>query len=59
VDDAGVVQARAWCEATVQRMPEPLRADESGLNPREPGTPGDFGRRFVMTSVRWLRPAEI
>lgn len=59
VDDAGVVQARAWCEATVQRMPEPLRADESGLNPREPGTPGDFGRRFVMTSFRWLRPAEI
>lgn len=59
VDAAGEVQARAWCEAVVQRTPEPLDADESGLNPRDAGKPGDFGRRFVMTSFRWLRPGEI
>jgi hypothetical protein len=59
VDAAGVVQARAWCEATVQRMPEPLDPDDSGLNPRNAGQPGDYGRRFTMTSFRWLGPGEI
>jgi hypothetical protein len=59
VDAEGKIQARAWCEAIVQRTPEPLDADESGLNPRDAGKPGDFGRRFVMTSFRWLRPGEI
>ena len=59
VDAAGVVQARAWCEAVVQRTPEPLDPDESGLNPANPGTPEDFGRRFVITSFRWLQPGEV
>jgi hypothetical protein len=59
VDAAGVIQARAWCEATVQRMPEPMDPDDSGLNPRNAGKPGDYGRRFTMTSFRWLRPGEI
>lgn len=59
VDEQGVVQARAWCEAVVQRTPEPLVPDDSGLNPRQPGQPGDFGRRFILTSFRWLRPGEI
>jgi hypothetical protein len=59
VDAAGGIQARAWCEATVQRMPDPLVPDESGLNPKDAGQPGDFGRRFVVTSFRWLRPGEI
>jgi hypothetical protein len=59
VDAGGAIQARAWCEATVQRMPEPLEPDESGLNPKDAGQPGDFGRRFVVTSFRWLQPGEI
>jgi hypothetical protein len=33
--------------------------DDSGLNPRNAGKPGDYGRRFTMTSFRWLRPGEI
>ncbi len=59
VDSAGKVQARAWCEAVVQRTPQPLDPDESGLNPRLPGQAGDFGRRFTITSFRWLSPGEI
>ncbi len=55
----GEVEARAWCEAVVQRTPEPLAPDESGLNPRNPGLAGDFGRRFVIGSFRWLSPGEI
>lgn len=59
IDDKGVVQARAWCEAVIQRTPEPIAADESGLNPLNAGQPGDFGRRFAVTGFRWLQAAEI
>ncbi|MDB4544557.1 type II secretion system GspH family protein [Akkermansiaceae bacterium] len=55
----GKVQARAWCEAVVQRVPDPVRPDASGLNPEhETGMP-NFGRRFVVQSFRWLSPHEI
>lgn len=59
VDAAGRIQTRAWCEAVVQRTPQPLDPDESGLNPRLAGQAGDFGRRFTITSFRWLSPEEI
>lgn len=42
--DATRVEAIAYCEAIVQRTPLPL--------------PG-FGRRFVVTSFRWLGPDDI
>ena len=58
-NDAGVVIARAWCEAVVQRTPQPLDPDDTGLNPEDPGEVGDFGRRFIITGFRWLRPEEI
>ena len=71
VDPTGTVTARAWCEAVIQRTPEPLDPDDSGVNPRlagndgmpaQPGgqsKAGDFGRRFLMVSFRWLTPTEI
>ncbi|MCU0751304.1 MAG: hypothetical protein MUF13_17330, partial [Akkermansiaceae bacterium] len=59
VDPSGNITARAWCEAVVQRVPEPLDPDESGLNPRLAGAKGDFGRRLVVKSFRWLSPEEI
>lgn len=59
IDPGGNVRARAWCEAVVQRMPEPLTPDASGLNPVGPGGSGDFGRRFSLQSFRWLAPDEI
>jgi hypothetical protein len=64
------VLARSWCEATVQRVPEyvdqtnPPEFDvsaadgditASGLSPANQL----FGRRFVMTSFRWLNSTEI
>ena len=39
--------------------PEPLSPDESGINPRQPGTSGDFGRRLIVRSFRWLNPGEV
>lgn len=59
VDASGKITASAWCEAVVQRMPQPLDPDESGLNPKLKGSQGDFGRRFQIQSFRWLSPSEI
>jgi hypothetical protein len=57
----GVVLAQAWCEAIVQRVPDPMDPGNSGgsalkelSNPSSP-----FGREFRMISFRWLNPEEI
>lgn len=55
----GSVKARAWCEAVVQRLPDPVRPDASGLNPEKTPDLPDFGRRFEIRSFRWLAPNEI
>jgi len=62
-DAAGIVTARAWAEAVVQRTPQPLNpstnaTDASGLNPLTTGT-GQFGRRLDILSFRWLHSNEI
>ena len=59
LDEDGEVVARAWCEAVVQRTPEPVHPDRSGLNPRTTGEKNDFGRRFVVHSFRWLHADEV
>jgi len=55
----GKVKARAWCEAVLQRTPDPIRADESGINPNLEGDLPDFGRKFKIQSFRWLAPDEV
>ncbi|MCU0795522.1 MAG: hypothetical protein MUF31_06250 [Akkermansiaceae bacterium] len=58
-DSAGRITARAWCEAEVARTAEPVEADASGIESARAGQSGDFGRKFVMISFRWLRPEEV
>ena len=60
-DINGKVLASAWCEAIVQRTPEPITPDATtGLNPKEPqGSEIDFGRRFRTISFRWLAKDEV
>lgn len=58
-DANGTVTAEAWCEAVVQRTPEPIVADETGLNPSETQPGGQFGRRFRVRSLRWLSKDEV
>lgn len=59
-DSDGKVQARAWCEAVVQRMPEWIdsrqdpEAEYSDLTPVN----NTFGRRFEIISFREISPAE-
>ena len=60
-DINGKVLAKAWCEAVVQRTPEPVRPDQvTGLNPRVPEDGEvNFGRRFQIVSFRWLHADEV
>ena len=58
-DANGKVEARIWCETIVQRCPEPIAPDPSGLNSSKLGKSTDMGRRFVVKSFRWLSPEEV
>jgi hypothetical protein len=61
-DAQGKVLARATCEAVVQRYPEWLDpADKVETTPDALTRPSNktFGRRFLVTSLRWLNPNEI
>jgi hypothetical protein len=59
LDRTGRCQARAWCEAIVQRTPVPVHPDETGIEPLKHETRPDFGRRFRQVRFRWLSPDEI
>jgi len=57
----GEVLARAWCEAKVQRFPEPIQwGGSSGTALQELSNPSSpFGREFRLISFRWLNPEEL
>ncbi len=58
---SGKVLATAWCEATVQRLPDPMASATATAGPEaelvKPTSP--FGRKFVITSFRWLSREEV
>ena len=58
-DASGKVLARAYCEAIVQRLPDPLDPDPTGLNPANQNNRIDFGRKFQIVSFRWMKAEEI
>lgn len=57
----GATEGRAWCEATVQRVPEYFDKTQfeetppAGLNPLN----RRYGRRFKVISFRWLTRSDI
>ena len=57
----GATEGRAWCEATVQRVPEyfdktqPEETAPADLNPLNQR----YGRRFKVISFRWLTRSDI
>jgi len=57
------VQARAWCEAVVQRVPDYVdpSSDEAYEKQSELSSEANqnFGRQFRVVSFRWLSPSEI
>lgn len=61
-DSTGKVGAKAWCEAIVQRVPEyldPSDSPELKTEDLQEEANVRFGRRFVITSFRWLSPEEV
>jgi Tfp pilus assembly protein PilX len=58
VDKTGRVLSRAYIEAVVQRMPEPVSpAGTTGVDKWR--YTDKFGRKFKVVNLRWLRPEEI
>ncbi len=58
----GDLLAKAWCEAIVQRTPEYLDPeDDPELRTSELRAEANkrFGRKFSITSFRWLSPEEV
>lgn len=57
----GKVTAAAWCEAVVERHPEPAPAITDSKSVLDelvmPSSP--FGRYFTLLSFRWLNPSEV
>lgn len=57
------VEGQAWCEAVVQRVPdlaEDLGATDADVaDPVFSATTNPFGRKFIITSFRWLTPSDI
>ncbi|MFH1499679.1 MAG: hypothetical protein ABII82_17855, partial [Verrucomicrobiota bacterium] len=56
------VMGRAWCEATVQRLPDyvdPAANDAIDSRSALAATNRHFGRKFIVTGFRWLAPDEI
>ena len=64
---SGQVVAKAWCEAVVQRLPEPVKANPSRAEILWPENPSNvatdplnaLGRKFVIKSFRWIAPDEV
>jgi hypothetical protein len=62
LDQSGKVVARAWCEATVQRVPDYV--DSTDLNHLKQNALSSesnkqFGRKFIITGFRWLNKDEV
>ena len=53
-DRSGKSASRAWCEAIIQRVAEPVAGERTQQTSKV-----DFGRRFTQIRFRWLSPTEI
>ena len=61
-DPSGKLVASALCEAVVQRIPEwvdPVDAVETPVASLASVSNRTFGRRFLISSLRWLTPGEV
>jgi hypothetical protein len=56
------IEARAWCEAIVQRLPDYVVSGDSSETAPSALTQAanrTFGRRYRIVSMRWLSPSDI
>ena len=63
VDGNGKVQARAWCEAVVQRVPDYLDADADDPHVKQveldSKTNRNLGPKLKIVSFRFLNESEV
>ena len=62
LDNSGKVEARAWCEAVVQRTPEyvdPADPDHAKQEDLTSSSNEIFGRKFIVVQFRWLNASEV
>jgi hypothetical protein len=62
IDANGNIKARAWCEATLQRIPDYIDpVDEAYTKQSDLGSGANqgFGRKFDIIQFRWLNSSEI
>lgn len=61
LDSDGNIEARAWCEAVVQRTVEPVAWDGTNDRLTQPQRPDEtgFGRRFRIISFRWMNQKDV
>ena len=55
----GEIEARAWCEAVAQRLPDYVDATDAAALPAAGSDAETFGRRYQIVSFRWLSPDDI
>ncbi len=60
----GEVISKVWCEAVVQRLPDPVADTLSGTTTADrlkdlESSPSSFGRQFRIVSFRWLDEDEV
>ncbi len=55
----GLIEGKAWCEAVAQRLPEYINTNDAAHAVPSESDNTRFGRRFVITSFRWLTPEDI
>jgi hypothetical protein len=56
----GAITATAYCEAVVQRFPDPVASPNAKPILEELARPSSvFGRKFSILSFRWLSPSEV
>jgi hypothetical protein len=58
-DKDGKILAMAWCEATVQRLPEYLDGRDKAEDAATQEANKTFGRRFSVVAFRWIHPEEV
>lgn len=60
-DNAGKMQAKAWCEAVVQRTADYVDSvdDSTEYAALQSEMNKEFGRKFKIVSFRWLSPDEV
>jgi hypothetical protein len=66
-DKSGKIICKAWCEAVVQRTPDPVKSNPGRSENIWPENPTNvasdpvnaLGRKFIIKSFRWLTPEEV